>query len=82
MSLLSCQDVFVSRTYLGHNCSVEKSEFKRCEDVLEVEKFCYLAVLLYYCEMWKLTVADDVTLCGVECCMVQFNFSKMICEFT
>ena len=23
VSLLSCQDVFVFRTYLGHNCSVE-----------------------------------------------------------
>ena len=38
--LLSCRDVFVCRTCLGHNCSIEeKSEFKRCEDVLkEVEK--------------------------------------------
>ena len=33
----------VCRTYLGHNCSVEKLEFKSGEDVLEeVEKFCYL----------------------------------------
>ena len=46
MSLLSCQDVFASRTYLGHNCSVEKLEFKRCEDVLEVEKFCYLGDMI------------------------------------
>ena len=42
VSLLSCWDVFVCRTCLGHNCSVEKLEFKRGEDVLEVEKFCYL----------------------------------------
>ena len=35
--------VFFSRTCLGHNCSLEeKLEFKRGEDVLEVEeKFCY-----------------------------------------
>ena len=44
VSLVSCRDVFVCRTCLGHNCSVEeKLEFKSCEDVLEeVEKFCYL----------------------------------------
>ena len=44
VSLLSCSDVFVDRTCLGHNCSVEeKLEFKRDEDVLEeVENFCYL----------------------------------------
>ena len=43
VSLLSCRDVFVCRTCLGHNCSVEeKLEFKRGEDVLEeVEKVCY-----------------------------------------
>ena len=48
MSLLSCRDVFVCRTCLGHNCSVEeKFEFKRGEDVLEeVEKFCYLGDLI------------------------------------
>ena len=44
VSLLSCRNVFVCRTCVGHNCSVEeKLEFKRGEDVLEeVEKFCYL----------------------------------------
>ena len=44
VSLLSCQDAFVCRTCLGHNCSVEeKLEFERGEDVLkEEEKFCYL----------------------------------------
>ena len=43
MSLLSCQNDFVCRTCLGHNCSVEeKLKFKRGQDVLEeVEKFCY-----------------------------------------
>ena len=48
VSLLSCWDVFVCRTCLGHNCSVEeKFEFKRGEDVLEeVEKFCYLGDLI------------------------------------
>ena len=42
--LLSCRNVFVRRTCLSYNCSVEeKLEFKRGEDVLEeVEKFCYL----------------------------------------
>ena len=51
-SLLSCQYVFVCRTCLDHNCSVEeKLEFKRCEDVLEeVEKFCYLGDMIScYC---------------------------------
>ena len=45
---LSCQDVFVCRTCLGHNCSVEeKLEFKRGEDVLEeMEKFCYLGDMI------------------------------------
>ena len=34
VSLLSCRDVFVCRTCLGHNCSVEEMlEFKRDEDV-------------------------------------------------
>ena len=41
MSLPSCWDVFVCRTCLGQNCTVEKKlEFKRGEDILEeVEKF-------------------------------------------
>ena len=35
VSLVQCRDVFVCRTCLGHNCSVEeKLEFKRGEDVL------------------------------------------------
>ena len=44
VSPLSCLNVFVLRTCLGHNCSVEeKLEFKSGEDVLgEEEKFCYL----------------------------------------
>ena len=44
LSLVSCHDVFVCRTCIGHNCSVkEKLEFKRREDILEkLEKFCYL----------------------------------------
>ena len=48
VSLLSCPDVFVCRTCLGHNCSVEENlEFKRGEDVLEeVEKFCYLGDMI------------------------------------
>ena len=48
VSLLSCCDVFVCRTCLGHNCPVEeKLEFKRGEDVLEeVEKFCYLGDMI------------------------------------
>ena len=52
LSLVSCWDVFVCRTCLDHNCSVEeKLEFKRSEDVLEeVEKFCYLGYTIsYYC---------------------------------
>ena len=33
----------------GHNCSVEKLEFKRGEDILEkVEKFCYLGKMISY----------------------------------
>ena len=48
VSLLSCWDVSVCRTCLGHSCSVEKMlEFKRGEDVLEeVEKFCYLSDII------------------------------------
>ena len=42
VSLLLCPDVFVFRICLAHNHSVEKLEFKRDEDVLEVKKFCYL----------------------------------------
>ena len=38
VNLLSCRDVFVCRTRLGHNCSVEKLEFKSGEDVLEEVK--------------------------------------------
>ena len=125
MSLLSCRDVFVCRTCLGHNCSLEeKLEFKRGEDVLEeVETFCYLGdifscyvgaseavsarigsawktfrglsgalvgkqglslkqrgkiyqycvrpVLLYCCETWELTVADEARLCGVKRRMIR-----------
>ena len=41
-------DVYVYRTCLDHNCSLEeKLEFKRGEDVLEeVEKFCYLGDMI------------------------------------
>ena len=48
MSLLSCWDAFVCRTYLCHNYSVEeKLEFERGEEVLkEVEKFCYLGDMI------------------------------------
>ena len=48
VSLLSCRDIFVCRTCLGHNCSVEeKLEFKRGEYVLEeVEKFRYLGDMI------------------------------------
>ena len=48
VSLVSCRDIFVCRTCLGHNCSVEKKlEFKRGEEVLEeLEKFCYLADMI------------------------------------
>ena len=47
-NLLSGRDVFVCRTCLGHNCSVEeKLGFKMCEDVLEeLEKFCYLGDMI------------------------------------
>ena len=48
MSLLSCQNVSVYRTCLGHNCLVEeKLEFKRGEDVLEeMGKFRYLVNMI------------------------------------
>ena len=48
VSLLSCWDVFVCRTCLDHNCSVEeKLEFKRGEDVLEEEeRFCSLGDMI------------------------------------
>ena len=51
MSLLSCWDVFVCRTCLGHNCSVEqKLEFKRGEDILEEsEKFYCLGDMISCC---------------------------------
>ena len=125
VSLLSCQDIFVCRTCLCHDCSVvEKLEFKTGEDVLEeLEKFCYLGdmiscfggaseavsarigsawkkfrelsgvlvgkqglslmqqgkiyhccfrpVLLYCCDTWELTVADEMRLRGVERRMIR-----------
>ena len=48
LSLLSCWDVFVCRTCLGHNCALEeKLHFKRSEDILEeVEKFFYLGDMI------------------------------------
>ena len=48
VSLLSCWDIFVCITCLGHNCTVEeKLEFKRGENVLEkVKKFCYLGDMI------------------------------------
>ena len=47
VSLPSYQDVFVCRTCLGHNCSVEeKLEFKRSEE--KVKKFCYLGDMISY----------------------------------
>ena len=49
LSLLSCKDVFVCETNLGHNCKVEKFKFKRGEDSLgEVEKFCYMDMISFY----------------------------------
>ena len=51
LSLLSCWNVFVCRTCLGHNCSVEENlEFIRGEDVLKkVGKFCYLGDMISCC---------------------------------
>ena len=51
MSLLSCRDVFLYKTCLGRNCSVEqKLEFNRGQDVSEeVEKFCYLGDMISCC---------------------------------
>ena len=48
VKLLSCPDVFVFRTCLVYNCSVEeKSEFKRVDNVLEeVKKFSYLVDMI------------------------------------
>ena len=48
VSLISCWDVFVCRTFPGHHFSVEeKLEFERGEDVSEeVEKFCYLGDMI------------------------------------
>ena len=47
VSLVSCHDIFVCRTCLGHNCSEEeKLEFKKGEDVLkEVENFFFIWVI-------------------------------------
>ena len=48
VSLPLCQDIFVCRTYLDHNCTIEeKLEFKRGKDVLEeVDKFCCLGDMM------------------------------------
>ena len=48
VSLLLCRDVFVCRTCLGRNYSVEeKLKLKRDEYVLEeVEKFCYIGDMI------------------------------------
>ena len=48
VSLLSCWDVFVCRTCIDHNGSVEeKLDFKKDEDVLgEAEKFCHLGDMI------------------------------------
>ena len=47
MSLLSSRDVFICRTCLSHNCSVEeKLEFKRGEDLLEEMDFFYLGDMI------------------------------------
>ena len=130
VSLVSCRDVFVCRTCLGLNCSVEKLQFKRGEDVLEeVKKFCYLddmiscyggasqavsarigsawkkfrglsgvsweagfileatgedlsvlfrPILLYCCETWGLTVADEARLRGVERRMIRMCGVRLV----
>ena len=44
-----CWDVFICRTYLGHNCLIEEKLFliNVYEDVLEeVEKFCFLGDMI------------------------------------
>ena len=48
VSLLSCPNVFVFKTCLGLNCSVDKkSEFKMGKDALkEAKKFCYLGDMI------------------------------------
>ena len=96
VSLLLCRDVFVCRTCLGHNCSVEeKLEFKRgsawkklrelkgvlfrkqCLSLKQQGKLyqcCVRPVLLYCCETWERSVADDASLHGGEHRMI-----RMIC---
>ena len=48
VSLLSCWNVFVCRTCIDHNGSVEeKLDFKKDEDILgEAEKFCYVGDMI------------------------------------
>ena len=67
VGLLSCWNVFVCRTCLGHNCSVEeKLEFKRGEDVLEeVEKFCYLVNIIVCFNRAIISVVLDQFPCTV-----------------
>ena len=40
----------------------------------KIYQCCVRPVLLYCCEMWKFTVADDASLRGVEC-----HFIRMMC---
>ena len=51
VSLISCWNVFVCRTFPGHNFLVEeKLEFEGGEDVSEEEeKFCYLGDMIICC---------------------------------
>ena len=37
----------------------------------KIYQCCVRPILLYCCEMWELTVADEVRLCGVECCVIR-----------
>ena len=41
----------------------------------KIYQCCVRPAFLYRCEAWKLTVADEARLHGVECCMI-----RMMCE--
>ena len=39
---------------------------------------CVRLVLLYCCVLWKLTVADEARLSGVECCMIRMCVVRLV----
>ena len=67
LSLLSCRDVLVCSTCLGHNSSIGEKLELRGEDILEeVVKFCYIGNMISCYGGASEAVSEELVVGGIS----------------